>query len=138
MTDALFATVRIPYGGGTMPGYLFRADDSGKPRPTVIYTNGFGSGCEEGYFVVGAAALRRGYNFLAYDGPGQGAMLREQKVTMRPDWENVLGPSSSSPRVFPRSTPTRSCTSAMALAATWSRDTPHTAAGRPASYATTA
>ena len=92
MTDARFTTVRIPYEGGTMPGYLFLVDDSGKPRPTVVYTNGFGASCEEGYLVVGAAALRRGYNFLAYDGPGQGAMLREQNVTMRPDWENVLGP----------------------------------------------
>ena len=34
----------------------------------------------------------RGYNFLAYDGPGQGAMIREDKVPYRPDWENVLGP----------------------------------------------
>lgn len=92
LTDARFATVRIPYRGGSMPGYLFLAEDGGTPRPTIVYTNGFGSACEEGYLVVGAAALRRGYNFLAYDGPGQGAMLREQKVTMRPDWENVLGP----------------------------------------------
>jgi alpha-beta hydrolase superfamily lysophospholipase len=36
--------------------------------------------------------LRRGYNFLAYDGPGQGWMIREQNVVYRPDWENVLGP----------------------------------------------
>ena len=75
-----------------MPGYLFLVDDSGQPRPTVIYTNGFDSTREEGYFVIGAAALRRGYNFLAYDGPGQGWMIREKNVPYRPDWENVLGP----------------------------------------------
>ena len=75
-----------------MPGYLFLVDDSGQPRPTVIYTNGFDSTREEGYFVIGAAALRRGYNFLAYDGPGQGAMIREKHMPYRPDWENVLGP----------------------------------------------
>jgi pimeloyl-ACP methyl ester carboxylesterase len=70
----------------------FLVDDSGTPRPTIIYTNGFDSTREEGYFVAGAAALRRGYNFLAYDGPGQGWMIREENVPYRPDWENVLGP----------------------------------------------
>jgi pimeloyl-ACP methyl ester carboxylesterase len=92
MTNGKFAAVSIPYEGGALPGYLLLVDDSGKPRPTVIYTHGLGSTCEEGYSVIGAAALRRGYNFLAYDGPGQGAMIREKNVPMRPDWEKVLGP----------------------------------------------
>jgi pimeloyl-ACP methyl ester carboxylesterase len=29
---------------------------------------------------------------LAYDGPGQGAVIREQGLQFRPDWEAVLGP----------------------------------------------
>jgi pimeloyl-ACP methyl ester carboxylesterase len=41
---------------------------------------------------VAAAALRRGYNVLAFDGPGQGAALREQKPVFRPDWEAVVMP----------------------------------------------
>jgi pimeloyl-ACP methyl ester carboxylesterase len=92
LLDGPFAEVSIPYGNRAMPGYLFLVDDSGQPRPTVIYTNGFDSTREEGYFVIGAAALRRGYNFLAYDGPGQGWMIREEKMPYRSDWENVLGP----------------------------------------------
>jgi pimeloyl-ACP methyl ester carboxylesterase len=92
LLDGPFLEVAIPYADGEMPGYLYLVDDSGKPRPTVIYTNGFDSTREEGYFVIGAAALRRGYNFLAYDGPGQGWMIREAKVPYRPDWEHVLGP----------------------------------------------
>ncbi|KAA0102393.1 alpha/beta fold hydrolase [Mycolicibacterium sp. P1-18] len=90
--DELLGAVSIPYRGGSMPGYLSLVDPGGPPRPTMIYTNGFGERCEDGYAVIGAAALRRGYNFLTYDGPGQGAMLRDGRVTMRPDWENVLGP----------------------------------------------
>lgn len=39
-----------------------------------------------------AAALRRGYNVLAYDGPGQGAVLRQQQLVFRPDWEAVITP----------------------------------------------
>jgi pimeloyl-ACP methyl ester carboxylesterase len=92
MLDGPFRQVDIPYGGGELAGYLFLVDGSGQPRPTLIYTGGFTSTREEGYFAIGAAALRRGYNFLAYDGPGQGSMIREEKVPMRPDWENVLGP----------------------------------------------
>jgi pimeloyl-ACP methyl ester carboxylesterase len=92
LLDGPFRELTIPYEHGEMPGYLFLVDDSGQPRPTVIYTNGFDSTREEGYFLIGAAALRRGYNFLSYDGPGQGWMIREKNVPYRPDWENVLGP----------------------------------------------
>ena len=35
-------------------------------------------------------ALERGYAFAAVDGPGQGAMLYERGVAMRPDWEEVV------------------------------------------------
>ncbi|WP_140689592.1 alpha/beta hydrolase family protein [Mycolicibacterium hodleri] len=89
---APFVQVGIAYEGGELPGYLFLVDDSGTPRPTMIYTSGFGPTRKEGYSVIGATALSRGYNFLVYDGPGQGSMIRDRQVPMRPDWENVLGP----------------------------------------------
>jgi len=93
---ALFDTpvqaVSIPYGDTTLPAYLFLVDNSGTARPTIIYTSGYDSTREESWFVVAAAALRRGYNVLAYDGPGQGSALREQKLLMRPDWEAVITP----------------------------------------------
>jgi pimeloyl-ACP methyl ester carboxylesterase len=92
LLDGPFSEVLIPFADTDLPGYLYLVDNSGQPRPTVIYTNGFDSTAEEGYFVIGAAALRRGYNFLAYDGPGQGWMIRERNVVYRPDWENVLSP----------------------------------------------
>ncbi|MER7673732.1 alpha/beta fold hydrolase [Kitasatospora sp. NPDC096128] len=92
LLDNPVEAVRIPYGDTTLPGYLFLVDDSGLPRPTVIFTSGFDSTLEEAYFVIGAAALRRGYNVLAYDGPGQGAALREQGLVFRSDWEAVVTP----------------------------------------------
>ncbi|KAJ5383281.1 Peptidase M35 deuterolysin [Penicillium concentricum] len=46
----------------------------------------------EEWFAIGAAALARGYNFLAFDGPGRGAAIRRQHLHFRPDWENVLTP----------------------------------------------
>jgi pimeloyl-ACP methyl ester carboxylesterase len=84
--------VRVPYENTTLPGYLFLADDSGTPRPTIIFTGGFDSTAEEAYFVAAAAAMRRGYNMLAFDGPGQGAVLREQRLPFRHDWETVICP----------------------------------------------
>jgi pimeloyl-ACP methyl ester carboxylesterase len=92
LLDTPAQTVSIPYEGTTLPGYLFLADGSGTPRPTVIYTNGYDSTAEESWFAIAAAALRRGYNVLAYDGPGQGAALREQELVFRPDWEAVITP----------------------------------------------
>ncbi|MEV0195198.1 alpha/beta fold hydrolase [Nonomuraea sp. NPDC050691] len=92
LLDTPVEAVSIPYQDTALPGYLFLADDSGAPRPTVVFTSGFDSTLEEAYFAVAAAALRRGYNCLAYDGPGQGAALREQRLFFRPDWEAVLTP----------------------------------------------
>lgn len=90
--DSPVQDVSIPYGNTTLPAYLFLVDDSGAARPTLIYNSGFDSTREESYYAVAAAALRRGYNVLAFDGPGQGDALREQKLVMRPDWEAVITP----------------------------------------------
>ncbi|MGW3210174.1 alpha/beta hydrolase family protein [Streptomyces sp. NPDC001135] len=92
LMDTPVEAVRIPYEDTDLPGYLFLVDDSGAPRPTIIFTSGFDSTVEEAYFAVAAAALRRGYHVLAYDGPGQGAALREQGLVFRPDWEAVVTP----------------------------------------------
>ena len=83
--------VEIPYEGTTLPGYFCQADDSGRPRPTLIVTNGYDSTIYELYLDF-AVALRRGYNLLLYDGPGQGRPLIKQGLVMRPDWEKVVKP----------------------------------------------
>jgi pimeloyl-ACP methyl ester carboxylesterase len=90
--DTPVEPVAIPYEGTTLPGYLFLVDDSGTSRPTVVYNSGYDSTLEEAYFAIAAAALRRGFNVLAFDGPGQGATLRDQGLTFRHDWEAVLTP----------------------------------------------
>jgi alpha-beta hydrolase superfamily lysophospholipase len=87
--------LEIPYETTTLPGYFFRAGPEGserEARPTVILTGGYDGTAEELYFANGAAALARGYNVLAFDGPGQGAALIERGLVMRPDWEAVVTP----------------------------------------------
>lgn len=92
LLDTPAEQVSIPVGDLRLPGYFYRPEPSREPRPTVIINGGFDATGEELYFWAAAAALRRGYNVLTFDGPGQGATLREQGLTFRPDWENVLSP----------------------------------------------
>src|SRR5271168_1702978 len=84
--------IEIPYAGGNLPGYFCRAQDTQRPAPTIILTGGYDSTAEELYFFNAAAALRRGYNCICFDGPGQGAALIKQGLYFRPDWENVIRP----------------------------------------------
>jgi pimeloyl-ACP methyl ester carboxylesterase len=85
--------VQIPYEGTTLPGYFYKVDNSGKPRPTIIFFGGFDSSIEELFYYGGAPAIRRGYHCLTFDGPGQGAPIREQKLPFRYDWEKVVTPA---------------------------------------------
>ncbi|NGN63518.1 alpha/beta hydrolase [Streptomyces sp. A7024] len=90
--DTPVRAVRIPYEDTTLPGYHFLADDTGQPRPTVVHFGGFDSTLEELYFFLAAGALARGWNVLAFEGPGQGGVRREQGLCFRPDWEAVVTP----------------------------------------------
>jgi pimeloyl-ACP methyl ester carboxylesterase len=87
-----YESITIPYEGTTLPGYFVSLDSTKKPRRTIIFNGGYDSTMSEGWFAIGAAALARGYNFLAFDGPGQGAAVRRQHLYFRHDWENVLTP----------------------------------------------
>ena len=97
--DAAFALfnptveeVKVPYEGTMLPGYIFKVDDSGKPRPLLIMTNGSDGSVLDMWLFGAAAGVARGYNCLAVDGPGQGAALWEQHLPFRPDWEKVITP----------------------------------------------
>lgn len=90
--DPPIESVEIPYQETTLPGYFYRVDDSDQPRPTLIATNGYDSTIQEMHFAHAVAAMRRGYNCLLFDGPGQGRALIKQDLHMRPDWENVVTP----------------------------------------------
>jgi hypothetical protein len=90
--DPPFEKVEIPYEDTTLPGYLFKVDDSGRSRPLLILNNGSDGPVTDMYLMGAAAALERGYNALTFDGPGQGAALFVQKLYFRPDWEKVVAP----------------------------------------------
>lgn len=85
-------TARVPYGKTPMPVWFFRPDSSGKRRPTVILTNGSDGQNVDMWTYGVAAALRRGWNALVYDGPGQGQLLFIDQVVFTPRWETVVTP----------------------------------------------
>jgi pimeloyl-ACP methyl ester carboxylesterase len=84
--------VEIPYEDTTLPGYLYRVDESGAARPTVVMFNGFDGSVEEMHFQGAAAAAERGYTVLAFDGPGQPGTRHGKGLMFRPDWEHVVSP----------------------------------------------
>ena len=84
--------VRIPFEKTTLPGYLCLVDNSGKKRPLLIIHSGFDGTAEELYFEFAYSALKRGFNCLLFEGPGQGEMIRKQKIPFRPNWETVVTP----------------------------------------------
>jgi len=82
---------RIPFEDTTLPAYLIPAPGhENSVRPLIVFTNGYDATITDMYFASAVAALRRGYHCLLFDGPGQGEMLYEQNVPLRPDWEVVV------------------------------------------------
>jgi alpha-beta hydrolase superfamily lysophospholipase len=81
----------IPYGGHHLNAIYYPGSAQAAGRPLLMVVGGYDSTMEELYLSVGAAALARGYAVLTYEGPGQGSVLREQGLTMQPDWERPNG-----------------------------------------------
>ncbi|MBP2133966.1 pimeloyl-ACP methyl ester carboxylesterase [Methanomicrobium sp. W14] len=91
LDDVPYEIVDIPYENTTLPGYFYMADDSGTPRPLLIIQTGF-DGCQEELHSYAMEGIKRGYNVLTFEGPGQGEVIRVQHIPFRYDWENVITP----------------------------------------------
>lgn len=83
-------SVEIPYEGLSLPGIFVRPAADSRRRPTILHVNGYDSNAYEMYFAQAPAAIRRGYNVLLLDGPGQGRNLIRDGIPIRPDWEIVV------------------------------------------------
>jgi pimeloyl-ACP methyl ester carboxylesterase len=86
-----YEIVDIPYENTTLPGYFYKVDNSGRTRPLLIVQTGF-DGCQEELHPYAMEGIKRGYNVLTFEGPGQGEVIRIQHIPFRPDWENVVIP----------------------------------------------
>ncbi|KAL8727343.1 MAG: hypothetical protein Q9166_006111 [cf. Caloplaca sp. 2 TL-2023] len=88
--------LEIPYKDGLkLPGYLYLPEASkripGRKIPILLNSGGGDSTQEEIYFVNPAFGPEVGYAVVTFEGPGQGIVLRRDKLPMRPDWEVVTG-----------------------------------------------
>jgi dienelactone hydrolase len=90
--DPPIVPVEIPYEHTTLPGYFHRVDASQRRRPLVIMHTGFDGSAEEMHVSGARAAVERGYNVLAFDGPGQFGPIHGEGLVFRPDWEKVVTP----------------------------------------------
>jgi alpha-beta hydrolase superfamily lysophospholipase len=90
--DPAIEPVEIPYEKTTLPGYFHHADKTSAPRPTLIMHTGFDGSAEEMHVSGARAAVERGYNVIAFDGPGQYGPLHREGLVFRPDWEKVVTP----------------------------------------------
>jgi alpha-beta hydrolase superfamily lysophospholipase len=83
--------MHIPFGTVDLPAYLIPAQGlESEVRPLIIFNSGYDATITDMYFASAIAASRRGYHSLLFDGPGQGAMLYEHRVPLRPDWDVVI------------------------------------------------
>ena len=78
---------QIPYGPHHLNAIFYPGTAGSEAMPLLVLCGGFDSTLEELYFVLVPAALERGFSVLTFEGPGQGAVLREQKLTFTPEWE---------------------------------------------------
>jgi pimeloyl-ACP methyl ester carboxylesterase len=91
--DPPIEPVEIPYENTTLPGYFHRVDRSDRKRPLLMIHSGFDGGSAQEVHDNGArAAVERGYNVLAFDGPGHFGPLHREGLHFRPDWEKVVTP----------------------------------------------
>lgn len=84
--DPPIQPVAIPFENSHLPGYFLQPEVGGATRPTLIMVGGADTFAEDLYFYIGPAALKRGYNLLLVDLPGQGGLPFEGLV-MRADSE---------------------------------------------------
>jgi alpha-beta hydrolase superfamily lysophospholipase len=91
LRDPPAAPLRIPFERTSLPAYFIPAVGyEAAVRPLLICTNGYDATITDMFFASAVAATARGYHCLIFDGPGQGEMLIEHGMTLRPDWETVI------------------------------------------------
>ena len=84
--DPPILPLTIPFEGRSLPGYFLRPADDGIQRKTLLMIGGADTFGEDLYAYVGPAALKRNYNLVIVDLPGQGE-LPSTGLIMRPDAE---------------------------------------------------
>jgi alpha-beta hydrolase superfamily lysophospholipase len=78
----------VPYDKAMMETIFFKSPTATANDVLVVH-GGFDSTPEELYYMIGAAALERGFHVLIYEGPGQGNLIRKYNKPFIPEWEKA-------------------------------------------------
>jgi pimeloyl-ACP methyl ester carboxylesterase len=78
----------VGYGAGRMRTYYFPGE---RDNPLFLVHGGFDSTNEEGYFLIGAPLIERGYPIVMFEGPGQSSMARDYDIHFTPEWHRPIG-----------------------------------------------
>ena len=81
--------IDVPFEGAVLPGYFQKAADDDRPRRTLMMFGGGETFAEDLYYFIAPAAIKRGYNFMTADLPGQGD-LPFHGIYFRPDFETPM------------------------------------------------
>ncbi len=93
LLHAPMEVVQVPYEGIELTGYFYTSPrTAGAPAPTLIVHQGRDAWAEDCKYYADEA-VRRGYNCLLLDGPGNGQALRRHDLAFRPDWEAFITPT---------------------------------------------
>ncbi len=79
-----YQRLRLPCSDGHLNA--LRLTPPQASRGTLVIHGGFDSYMEE-FFQWAVALSRSGYDVVLFEGPGQGATVRESGLTMSPEWE---------------------------------------------------
>jgi pimeloyl-ACP methyl ester carboxylesterase len=78
--------VKISYKNSYLPGYHFKNEES---KGIVVVFGGYDSLIEESYKFY-SYIRDAGYEVIVFEGPGQGAALRKNKLVMTHEWEKPV------------------------------------------------
>lgn len=94
LMDGKVLFLEMHYENGiNFPAYLYLPHPSKRlpgKIPLVLNTVGGDATQEEIFYIFAAAGVEQGYAVMTFEGPGQGLILRRDKIPMRPDWEVVI------------------------------------------------
>ncbi len=82
-----FERISIPYQQGSLPALRFKPAD---PQGVIVLHGGLDSFMEE-FYSMARYLISAGYEVVLFEGPGQGAALRQQDLHMTYEWEKPVG-----------------------------------------------
>lgn len=87
IADEKFERTKVPYAGSFLP--VLKIQAAGSKKGTIVMHGGFDSFVEEWFFMLKYLS-ENGYEVIAFEGPGQGAALKNYGIPLDIEWEKPV------------------------------------------------